>query len=81
MASVIPCLNGSSRYGITDHFHREAAVVDATKDTAAVHWASSDSLWSEPLIAQTIAPGEQKLPVSFCVEIKLSRDADGVGSE
>jgi hypothetical protein len=81
VASVIPCLNGSLRYGITDHFHREAAVVDAARDAVAVHWASSDSFWPAPLVAQTIAPGDQKPPIHICVAIKLSRDAGGVGSE
>jgi hypothetical protein len=47
----------------------------------AVHWASSDSLWPAPLVAQTIAPGDQKPPIHICVAIKLSRDAGGVVSE
>ncbi|MGD9544521.1 MAG: DUF4261 domain-containing protein [Methylocystis sp.] len=54
-----------------------AAVIDATKDALAVHWARSDSLWPAALVAQTIAPGDEKPPVLFCVAIKLSRDADG----
>ncbi|MBG0792824.1 DUF4261 domain-containing protein [Methylocystis sp. H62] len=59
------------------HGQLVAAVVDATRDALAVHWASSDSLWPAPLVAENIAPGEQKPPVAFCVAIKLSRDADG----
>jgi hypothetical protein len=35
------------------------------------------SLRPATLVAQTIAPGDRKPPVPFCVAIKLSRDADG----
>jgi hypothetical protein len=59
------------------HGQLVAAVVDATKDAVAVYWASSDSLWPAPLVAETIAPGDQMPPMPFCVAIKLSRDADG----
>jgi hypothetical protein len=59
------------------HGQLVAAVIDATKDAVAVHWASSDSLWPAALVAQNIAPGDRKPPMLFCVAIKLSRDADG----
>jgi hypothetical protein len=39
------------------------------------------ALAAAPLVAETIAPGDRKPPVAFCVAIKLSRDADGGVSE
>jgi len=82
-AHLLPSVSGGAdaRRRAALHGQLVAAVVDAAKDAVAVHWASSGSLWPAPLVAQTIAPGDQKPPVAFCVAIKLSRDADGGVSE
>ncbi|MCQ4191518.1 DUF4261 domain-containing protein [Methylocystis suflitae] len=78
-AHLLPSVSGGADAKRRAALHGQlvAAVVDAARDAVAVHWASSDSLWPAPLVAQTIAPGDQKPPVPFCVAIKLSRDADG----
>lgn len=52
-------------------------MIDARKHTVAVHLASSDALRPAPLVAETIAPGDRKPPVPYCVAIKLGRDDDG----
>ena len=78
-AHLLPSVSGGAdaKRRATLHGQLVAAVVEATKDAVAVHWASSDAIWPAPLVAQTIAPGDQKPPMPFCVAIKLSRDAEG----
>lgn len=78
-AHLLPSVSGGADAKRRAALHGQlvAAVVDATKDAVAVHWASSDSLWPAPLVAQTIAPGDRKPPMPFCVGVMLSRDADG----
>ena len=78
-AHLLPSVSGGAdpKRRAALHGQLVAAVIDATKDAVAVHWANSDSLWPAALVAETIAPGDQKPPILFCVAIKLSRDANG----
>jgi hypothetical protein len=78
-AHLLPSVSGGAdaRRRAALHGQLVAAIVDAAKDAVGVHWASSDSLWPAALVAENVAPGDQKPPIPFCVAIKLSRDADG----
>lgn len=54
-----------------------AAVIEATPEPCAIHWASSDALWPVPLVVEAVAKAGDGPPILLCVAVKLSRDADG----